>query len=255
MTVVRYLLISWVLGLLAAGAFPQKSTVNTTLNNGKIRLTFASGKLVQDGSLIHYIFRNGFDVVSPDQGLELSGKAGDLYVLNKNKISKIQSGDADGSVNLIKIIGSRQTHITGSHADLRVTGSEDVVKMRGPVKIIDSNAAKHETLVATGDSGTVWTAEQTSGKQSSLKAATLLGDVVIHLDQAPVKEGTKPGKLDATGNRLDYNARTSPPTAKLQGSVKMSGSNGVLDGNGSGPQVTLTLDSKGQVTSLSGGQP
>jgi len=228
------------------------------MKSGTVQLDLNSFKydILPNGA--RYTLQDDFNAVSPDQGLGMSGNTGHLLVATAGKRSKIRSGDADRNVHLSKTVkspnGNRTSEVSGSHADLSVSGDEDTVKMKGPVKIVDTDAAKHEVLVATGDSGTVWLTDQTEAKGSGLKEGALIGNVTVHVKQVADKAGGQPGTLDATGARMDYNNRQKPPTLRLQGNVRLSGLSSGMTWNSSLGYAVLTLNDSGEVTNVSGGK-
>lgn len=229
----------------------KKATATLHLKKGTVELQFSSFKydIVSDGN--RYTLTHGFDGNSPDQGLRMSGDSGHMLLVTLGKLTKMKSGDADGKVSLTKTVrtpaGPRVTHIAGSHADLTVSGNEEHVKLRGPVKIIDENAEKHQSLIATGATGDFELTDQESAVSGGLLAGRLDRNVVLQMEQQPVESGGQPGTLNATGDHLTYAARTKPAMVRLDGNVYLQGANGKFAGKGWADSAALTLNPKGEV--------
>lgn len=233
----------------------NKSAAMLHLKKGTVELEFSSFKYDILAVGDRYTLTHGFDGTSPDQGLHMSGDSGHMLLIAVGKLTKMKSGDADGNVKLTKTVrtsaGARITHISSSHADLTVSGNEENVKLRGPVKIVDENSEKRQTLVATGATGDLVLTDQNHAAGSGLLAGTLDRNVVLHMDQKPLDAGKKPGTLEATGDRLAYSARSKPVSVRMDGHVFIQ-ANGAFAGKSWIDSAALTLNSKGEVDTFSG---
>lgn len=191
------------------------------------------------------------DVVAKDnqENLELRAQKVDAEVGTVGKASELQRAVADGKVRLTKTVrgtsGVQTTQIDGSRANFQAGAEQSVVDMSGPVTIRNSNPAKQETLVATGNQGKAYLIKgKQTDRPNALNRAELVGNVRTVVTQQ-AKDG---GKLIATGGRMVLEQTATNRTITMTQNVNVTGSGTAQQFSASNMQrVVMVLNAKGEV--------
>jgi hypothetical protein len=155
--------------------------------------------------------------------------------------NELKSAKASGGVKVVQSAQRETSTLQSNSATYTVQGSGAVVQATGSVRLTNSSAAKRETLLATGSSGT---AVLSPNSPRGIDRATLNGPVRVQV----VQSGAGGSKVVFSGNKMTLNGNL----VSLTGKVKATGSGASRFGDLSNvDSVTVTLNDKGEMTKFS----
>lgn len=201
------------------------------------------------------LLKGSVSLTSVSEGLDLrAGNVKTSIVTNtRTKEEEIRTGQASGGVRLMKTVvnkkGTQVTVLTSATADYLARAVDALVTMRSAVKIVSTNEAKRQNMVAYGSSGTAVLVRSSKTDKNGLRTATLTGAVRIEILDRSDAKGQK--TIIATGSRLEIDNTTKPMTAVLTGDVKFVGNNNPLAGTLKGIKwVQFKLNEQGESQSF-----
>ncbi|RYG31504.1 hypothetical protein EON81_22750 [bacterium] len=222
-----------ILFLAAAGLASAQVVATRDNGNTTIRGTVAGYKLNADRSTRYVLHGTAGNPASISQRtaegtLDITAQQ-ELDITFKTVKGKdvVTVAKATGNVKVVRTLVSDKssTTITGSQADYSRKGDEGTMDLAGPVKIVRTNEAKKQIMIATGKRGQAVLLPDS--KKDSLRSATLIGDVDIDVEQAPYTDPdskeVKAGRYKAGGGRLVYDLTGALPKVTLTENVRLDG--------------------------------
>lgn len=189
-------------------------------------------------------------VISIPQGLRMTSDSMILHAIPDRKDAKsyvIQHAIAAGHVVISKEVtaqGSKKvTRIEGSKADYAAAATESFVNMAGPVKMQSLDSSHHQTMVATGHSGTaVLEPLNKTSLDNGLKKASMDGSVHLVLNQLDPST-QKTSTIVTDSDHMILENQSTGQRVTLTGSVRLTDQSGfVLSGVN---HAVFFLDKKG----------
>jgi uncharacterized protein YaiE (UPF0345 family) len=212
-------------------------------NDGRVRMVPKGFQVLLTGNVV---------ATDSRQGLDLRAQRVTADLVGTSKQSELRRAVAEGGVRIVKTAGggkgSQTTRIEGQRADYRTTATEATVDLAGPVTIRSVNAAKKETMVATGSRGRAILAPGNRVQASGpLRQAELTGSVRVNVVQA-----RENGRFVATARRMTLvmGAKTRTITLLDDVDVQGQGAASVFSAEGQ-RKFVMVLNEAGEVVEWS----
>lgn len=232
------------LGCLAAlGGAAQTSRFTYRDRSGNLSVQAASGGMVRLPVGYRLSLQGLVTMSSKTQGLTMRARSVEADIVGDSTLS-LKSLTATGTVEITRSGGYRQTQLTGSKGTYQAGSSSDRVTMSGPVRLTTTDAAKRQTISATGANGSAVLANAGALK-GTLTTAKLVGSVKVTLLE--FRPDGKQSKIIVTGNQMDVNNQGSP-TVVVSGHVAAAGEGASTLGSFTNlSKMTFQLNKTGEV--------
>jgi len=218
----------------------------------KLSVDASSGRGDQTTNGYHIIVRGNVLVSATDRAttVRCDELVGDI--VNGKSGSQLTHATATGRVRISKSLtnaqGKQTTEIEGTRAVYAAQSVTSTVDMTGPVTLRNSNSAKNQTLVATGNRGRATLEASTKGQAASaLQRAELVGNVRVVVNEAQSKGKSH---LVATGGRMMLDSTAKPRTILLTENVQIKAEgNAALFSVRNQKRVLLRLNDQDEIVS------
>jgi lipopolysaccharide export system protein LptA len=220
----------------ARTAFRSKDGSLTLAPIGQFRVTQRPGQLVFAGkgpgltaTYNEYTLQAG----------EMNGTAareGDKVDLRKMQTVGRTQGRFTNAEGRVETLSDQVTYTRGTPSQVELAGDTTITNVETRLSRTTKMMGKQAVLAL----------DEAKKGRDQLRKATVAGSVRIELRQAATT-GRGATKIDASGDRLAYEAKEAGAELRLTGNVKISGDGDAFSGSGEASVVIVRFDAAGQV--------